>query len=184
MKHLIIFMSATLLLQAGAVANDLAINEFRKSGAGLRCTTNTFNPKDRPDYLQCLRIGPIHIGQKMAAVERLLGKPWKVMPQGKTAEVRVYPIDIEASPKPYWVITYEAGKTYAIQLTGEHTPKALSFSSLRIGDKKRQLVKILGRPTRIVKVKEIGADNWIYRPFPISVEIKHGKVYSIRIWRK
>jgi hypothetical protein len=48
-------------------------------------------------------------------------------------------------------------------------------------DTEEKVLATLGPRARITVVKEIGGLLWDYRPFPISIELVHGRVYSIKI---
>lgn len=172
----------SVVLAGNALAADIRVNEFVRRGGGLVCVTDTFSPDESASYLPCLRIGPIHIGQSEKDVERLLGNPWKVIKDGATT-VKVFPIESDEQPLPYWVITFKAGAAESVQVTGKNPKPAASFSSLRLGDTKATVLAILGEPLATKPVAEIKGIMWSYRPFPISIEILDERVYSIRVSR-
>ncbi len=179
MRYLI--MLASLVLANTVFAADIAVNEFRRAGAGLVCVTET--AKHDEGYLQCLRIGQIHIGQREKDVERLLGSPWKVIKQDDTTTIKVFPIESNEEMKPYWVITFKKGAVEAIQATGKNPKTATSFSSIKLGDKKARVLEILGKPNASKSVEAIKGAMWSYQPFPISIELVDDRVYSIRVSR-
>lgn len=181
---------AALLLfgQSTAIAGAFAPapNEFRHAGGGLTCITP--EPPDEtsgPVYRACLRIGPVQIGQTLRDIARMFGKPYRVVENGDTT-MRVYIIDIDTPQgqrTPYWVIGFDKERrVISIQMTGERGDKKLAFSSIRLGDPASRVTKILGKPSVTRDVKDVeGAKFWGYMPFPISIEIKNKRVYSIRI---
>lgn len=157
--------------------------EFRYAGGAIVCIT-TDTPDPEKGYLPCLHIGPVSIGQSYAEIQKMLGEPWKTMKHGAATVTRVYPIQTKKEgPLPYWVIQFINGTVEAIQLTGFHADKELAFSSIRPGDRQKRVTDILGAPAFKTAVKEINGVLWSYRPFPISIEIKDKRVYSIWISR-
>ncbi len=183
-------IAALLISGPAAVAGTSPVapgaSEFRRAGGGLACITPE-QPDEalRPPYRACLRIGPVRIGQSLRDVAMMFGDPYRVVARGDTT-FRVYTIDIgapEGQPVPYWVIGFDADRrVVSIQLTGERGDKNLAFSSIRLGDPARRVVSILGEPSVNREVGDIdGAEYWGYAPFPISIEIKNRRVYSIRV---
>ncbi len=171
------------MLATETLAADTRVNEFMRRDGGLVCVTDTFNANEPATYLPCLRIGSIHIGQSEKDVERLLGNPWKVIRDGATT-VKVFPIESDERSKPYWVISFKAGTAESVQLTGKNPKVAGSFSSIRLGDTKTKVLEVLGEPFATKPVEDIQGILWSYRPFPISIEIVDGTVYSIRVSRR
>lgn len=176
--------------QSAAIAGLFAVppepNEFRYFRGTLTCITP--EPPDEtsdPAYRACLRIGPVQIGQSLREIAKMFGSPHRVVENGDTT-MRVYTIDIgtpQGQPVPYWVIGFNRDRrVVSIQMTGERGDSKLAFSSIRLGDPAGRVIKILGKPYVTRPVKDIdGAEFWGYTPFPISIEIKNKRVYSIRI---
>lgn len=165
-----------------AAAPELAPNEFRRAGATLACVTSE-EPEGPSGMRGCLRMGPLQIGMSLFEVSRELGEPYRVVEQGG-ATLRVYVISVDVppnSPLPYWVVGFRDGRVSSIQMTGERGDDGLAFSSIRLGDPKARVVEILGEPYMTRDVDDVKAEFWGYSPFPISLEVKAGKVYSIRI---
>lgn len=181
---------ALLILGQSAAAGKSEIapgpNEFRSAGGGLACITPELPDETvRPSYRACLWIGPVRIGQTLRDVAMMFGDPYRVVERGDTT-LRVYTIDIDTpkgQPVPYWVIGFDKDRrVISIQMTGERGDRKLAFSSIRLGDPASRVTKILGEPFVTREVKDVeGAEFWGYMPFPISVEIKNKRVYSIRI---
>lgn len=164
---------------AGGSGKDIRPNEFHRAGAGLVCITLNEGPIV-PGYLDCLRVGPVKIGDTAASIKRRFGKPYKVIPRRGATEL-VYPIPSKDNLLPYWVFTVKNRKVSAIQITGRLEPIGYAFSSLRLGDPEDKVRRILGPPTATEAINGVGAILWSYRPFPISMEIKDGRVYSMKI---
>lgn len=131
----------------------------------------------------CLRMGTLQIGMSLFDVSRELGKPYRVVEQGgATVRVYVIPIDVpEGHPLPYWVVGFRDGKVSSLQMTGETGDRRVAFSSIRLGDPESRVLEVLGEPYLTRDVTDVEAEFWGYSPFPISLEIKGGRVYSIRI---
>jgi len=148
------------------------INTFRFLGNTLVCKSES-----RDDKYACLRIGRIKIGDPHTP--RV--KPLKELPQSNGVISAVFPIITNEEHKAYWVIGHKDGKIVSIQLTGNYQSESLSFSTIMLDDPEEKVRQILG--TRYVKTKvaSINGDMWSYSPFPISVEIVKGKVFSIRV---
>lgn len=155
--------------------------EFRGAGGGaLGCFTINSAPET---YLPCLQIGPFHIGQSRQDVEKILGKSVKTYSsKGKTTS-EVYVLDGTRERLSYFVVTYNDLITAALQLTGAGTNHKYAFSSIKLGDKEEWVIQVLGNPRSKKEVQEVQAIIWDYSPYPISLEIKGGKVISLRISR-
>ncbi len=180
---ILLLLCSFLLLNCNILATDNAMNEFRRSGGSLVCTTEVYKPNQEPLYLQCLRIGPLYIGQSQEDAERILGKPWKVIEQDGGVATKVFAIKSDETAKPYWVITFNSGVINAIQLTGKNPRNVYKFSSIKLGDKKVKVLEILGEPFTTKPVESVKGILWSYHPFPISLELVDEKVYSIRVSR-
>ena len=177
---------AGLLMPTAAVAAQ-PVNEFRDAGAGLACIAEAAPAEGQtPPYLDCLRIGPVRIGETLRDVAMRFGKAGKEVRQGPVT-LRVWPVrlDVPAGTSlPYWVIGFdEDRRVVSIQLTGDKRVDEYTFSSLRLGDPDSRVRRILGEPAETQPVSAIGAEMWSWRPFPISLEIKDGRVYSMRVSR-
>jgi hypothetical protein len=177
-----------LLLTPSAVLaqiKEFANNEFRYSGGALVCLTD-----DKEAALRgspCLRIGNLFPGTTIKLLEARIvahgGKFNRDLPQEDGSVVRVYALPGSKSEKgfPYLAVSYEKGVAKVLQLTGHHTAANLAFSSIRLGDPEARVKELIGPPSSTKEVAEIGGTYWSYRPFPISIEMVAGKVYSIRI---
>lgn len=178
----IVLVAAAALTARTAAALDPAPYEFRRVGPTLTCTTPEL-PQDASGMHDCLRMGPLQVGMSLFEVSRELGKPYRVVEQDG-ATFRVYVISVnapEGHPLPYWVVGFRDGVVSSLQMTGEKGDRRLAFSSIRLGDSKTHVLQILGEPFLRQDVTDVGAEFWGYSPFPISLEIKEGRVYSIRI---
>ena len=182
MRHPI-SMVTSIILVGNTLAADIRVNEFTRKGGGLVCVTDTFKPDESPPYLQCLRIGPIRIGQSEKEVELLLGNPWKVIEKDASTTIKVFPMESVEPSKPYWVITFTTHMVDSVQITGKNPKTVNTFSSIRLGDYKARVLEILGEPFATKPVEAVRGVLWSYRPFPISIEIVDDRVYSIRVSR-
>ena len=68
-----------------------------------------------------------------------------------------------------------------VQLTGNYSHPDLAFATIRLNDTEERVLAMLGPPANIRVVKEIGGLLWDYHPIPISIELVHGRVYSIKV---
>lgn len=172
-----------IVLSAGVLAApDVAPHEFRRVGPTLACATPG-QPDESPVIRDCLRMGRLRIGMSLFDVSRELGKPYRVVEQdGATLRVYVIAIEVpEGHSLPYWVVGFRGGTVSSLQITGERGDKRVAFSSIRLGDPKSRVLDVLGEPFVTKDVKDVDAEFWGYPPFPVSFEIKNGRVYSIRI---
>lgn len=173
---------AALTMSAVRAAGEPAPYEFRRAGAGLACILPD-GPDEPAGMRGCLRVGPLRIGMSLFDVSRELGTPDRVVERdGVTLRVYAIPLRLrEGESLPYWVVGFRDGTVTSIQLTGEQDGVDVAFSSIRLGDPKVRVVEILGEPHMTRDVDDVDAEFWGYAPFPISFEIKNGRVYSIRI---
>ena len=75
--------------------------------------------------------------------------------------------------KPHWI--------YSIQITGEET-EMLPFVGLKLGDSKDKVIRMLGEPDDVSKMKNRNIDLFVYKSKNFTVEIDgKGKLYSIKI---
>jgi len=178
-------LPASILLLALPLAPAAAeTGEFRKAGASLACVTgNAAAQTQTPPYLDCLAIGPVRIGQTLREVAMKFGKAAKEVKQGPVT-LRVWPIQDGApvgAALPYWVIGFEGQRVVSVQLSGPRRADRFAFSSLRLGDGEARVREILGDPTDMQEVPQIGAVMWSWRPFPVTLEIRRGRVFSMRV---
>lgn len=160
--------------------------EFRVSGGGLACITGTAPESAAPPYRDCLRIGPIRIGDTLRDVAMRFGPAGKEVRQGDVT-LRVWPVRLNVpagTALPYWVIGFDADRrVVSIQLSGERRVDDYAFSSLRLGDPQSRVLRVLGEPSERQPVPNVGAEMWGWRPYPVSLEIKDGRIYSMRVSR-
>lgn len=125
----------------------------------------------------------MEIGATIAEVEAMFGEPWRTIPRSDSEEIRVYVLRSKREPLPYLVVTFHNQKVAVIQMTGFQTEDSLAFSSIELGATQQQVIRILGKPGSKHTGPQIEGELWSNKPFPISLEIKDQKVFSIRIWR-
>jgi hypothetical protein len=165
----------------------IAADGFRVSGGELVCGADVA-PTDTgiTPYGDCLRIGPVRIGETLRDVAMRFGRAGKEVRQGGVT-LRVWPVNLKVPPGtslPYWVIGFDdQRRVVSIQLTGDRPVDRYDFSSLRLGDPEARVREILGEPSETQPVPAIGAEMWIWRPHPVTLEIKDGRVYSMRVAR-
>lgn len=172
-----------LALAAPLLAAPAAAGEFRYSGGKLTCESAGAGTGQGPDYLDCLRIGPIQIGDTLRTVAMKFGKARQTANRGPVTE-RVYTIDVgvpQGQPVPYWVIGFEGQRVISIRITGDRRVDQYAFSSVRIGDSKSTLLKLFGPAAIDQPAPQIGGVLWAYNPYPVTFEIKNGRVYSMRV---
>ena len=182
-------VSLTLLLSVAGVAWAAAPStvpprpdEFRGAGGGLVCISAAEAGKTPPDtYDNCLHIGAIRVHQSVAEVEALLGPAAKDLVDSSGIVHRVYLLPEVAGGSAYFVVTFHAGEAVAVQLTGTGAQEEYHLSSIRLGDAQERVVKVLGAAYSTSPVPRVEATLWSYTPWPVSFEIKAGRVYSMRV---
>lgn len=179
-----IFPPALLLaLAVPLFAAQAAGGEFRYSGGELNCISGVESTAPKPPYLDCLQIGPIRIGDTMRTVSMKFGKARQTVNRGAVTE-RVYPISMNVpagQPVPYWVIGFEGQRVISIQISGDMRVEQFAFSSIRLGDPESKLLRLFGPAEFTQPVQQIAAVMWGYSPYPVTFELKNGRVYSMRV---
>lgn len=176
------FALAAMLLLAVAPA-QAATGEFRAGENGLTCIGAA--AQETGPYGACLRIGPLHVGQSFRDVSMILGKAAKQVTRGAVVE-RVYPIRIDVpqgQPVPYWVVGVEDQRVVFVQLTGTGGVRH-AFSSLRLGDASQRVLQVLGEPSVRQDAPRPDSEYWGYGPAPVWLEIRAGRLYSMRVSEK
>jgi hypothetical protein len=155
--------------------------EFRFNNGSI--TLLTKGMENVPESLRGLHIGQIQIGDSINTVERDIGDPFDIQVDDKGRENRIYQLRTSYPDyPPYIVLTQVDGIIKAAQLTGFQTDEPYSFSSIKLGQSQRYVKKVLGPPTSIREMEEIGADLWSYKPYPFDLEIVKKVVFSIRVY--
>jgi len=173
-----------LLIWPGLSA-AIAADEFRVTGGELVCGTGVMpDESGLAPYGDCLRIGPVRIGETLRDVAMRFGRAGKEVRQGGIT-LRVWPVNLNVppgTPLPYWVIGFDdERRVVSIQLTGDRRVERFEFSSLRLGDSEARVREILGEPSETEAVPGVGAEMWVWRPYPVTLEIKEGRIYSMRV---
>lgn len=156
---------------------EFPTNQFRFDGNRITC----FTGEGFEGYEGCLHIGDIWVGDSLSEIEGKLGTPFHVSEDESQGQLRGYALEGTEELLPYMILSVKANKVMSIQLTGTHTLSPYSFSSLRLGDPAEKIAGVLGPSGNISPVPEVQAERWDYYPLPISIEVKDGRVYSIRI---
>jgi hypothetical protein len=155
-------------------------NQFRFLGI-VDCITD--ESYDEWGYSPCLSFGSISLGDRLKAIESKFGTPYQIVPISNKSESRIYPLTSQSSDMPYLVVTYEDSVATEFQLTGDSTTDDLRFSSIELGDSEKKIIEILGEPSSKSEVQEVHSTLWSYSALPFSIEVKNGRVYSIKIFR-
>lgn len=164
---------------ADARAGD---GEFRRVDGQLRCLDES-GATVHPPGLDCLRIGPVRIGETLRTVAMKFGKARQTVNRGPVTE-RVYPIDVgvpAGQRVPYWVIGFEGRRVVSIQITGDLRVETYDFSSVRIGDPEMKVQQRFGEAGFSQPAPQINGVLLGYPPYPVTFEIKNGRVYSMRV---
>lgn len=176
--------------------------EFRKnwSAPGIACLFIGSEPPGPAGYAHCLRIGALKLGMEFKQLQTILGgeksirqqhvmnaRVVNVSPQG----TRTMLIPLEATDAgeqlrlvSYLVVLAEAsGEVSSLQLTGKPgaVTENLPFSGIKLGSRRQHLIDTLGLPSSVADVPQIKGRRWDYGPFPFSIELVDGLVYSMRI---
>lgn len=177
-------VSAALAVWAGCLPTAAAGGgEFRYHDGELKCIAGSEASGGGPSYIECLAIGPIRIGDTMRTVAMKFGKARQTVDRGAVIE-RVYPIDVgvpQGQRVPYWVIGFEGQRVVSIQITGHLRVDQYAFSSVRVGDPESLLRDRFGPAGYTQPAPHIGGVMWGYPPYPLTFEIKDGRVYSMRV---
>lgn len=180
---------APVLLPSGVLAQDPDAGKLRKALAAT--PANTFRyvdnhlvcKQDTPaqNYLACLRIGSLRIGDPYRPVRERFPKPFRETALEGGVIASAHRITDAPDAHAYWVIGHRDDRIVSIQLTGNYSHPDLAFATIRLNDSEEEVLARLGPRAQITPVREIGGFLWDYRPFPISIEFVHGKVYSIKV---
>jgi hypothetical protein len=173
----------SLALLSHISTSGAAESEFRYQNGELKCVSAKEVATQEMAYRDCLAIGPVRIGDTFGDVAMKFGKARQSVARGAITE-RVYPIDVGVAPGqavPYWVIGFEGQTVVSIQISG-HIPVAqYGFSSIHVGDPESKIRERLGPAGFSQPAPNIGGVMWGYPPYPVTFEIKDGRVYSMRI---
>ena len=185
----IYLLLAAAFLHHGAHAQDADAAQLRK--AMEQTPANTFRyigndlvcKQDTPaqNYLACLSIGPLRVGDSYRPMRDLNPKPWKEVALENGVSAAAFLIIATAELNAYWVIGHRDDKIVSVQLTGNYSHPDLAFATIRLNDSEEKVLAMLGPRAQIWVVREIGGLLWDYYPFPISIEFLQGRVYSMRV---
>ena len=171
-----------LLAGGAAFAADAppVVDEFRLLGGSLACVTAT-RPAEKVGHDPCLRIGKVRVGGAYSEIVQKFGEPNATEPvdEGR-AQARIYIFDKNPKTLTYISVWEANGKIIAVQMTGTKTDMP-SFAGVSLGDDTKKLEATLGPASKVHPAR--GYDLWSYKPFPFSIEVREGRVYSIKVWR-
>lgn len=177
-----LFTAAFIVAALTSVPANAGDGEFRRVDGQLRCLDES-GATVHPPGLDCLRIGPIRIGATLRTVAMKFGKARQSVNRGPVTE-RLYPIDVGASQGqrvPYWVIGFEDQRVVSIQITGDIPVLEFGFSSIHIGDPETKLQQRFGQADFNQPAPRINGTLIGYPPYPVTFEIKDGRIYSMRV---
>ncbi len=135
--------------------------------------------ENQSDSNACLNFNSIDFYMNRAQIEEILGEPNQTM-QRDSQVYFIYLIQNQKEDQPYLVITYDNNKPTSLQLSGSKVGDDFAFSGIRLGDGGSYVRHRLGEPSRQSQISQ-EVIMWDYAPFPISIELKGGLVYSIRL---
>lgn len=181
--------------------------EFRKSSApgiaSIGCAT--ISPPGTPpptefSYNHCLKFGELQLGMAFyklqialsnlkAIPEQFIINPRLVNKSPEGISTLMIPVATtrtgeQLRMQAYLVVVMDSeGIVRSLQLTGllGDVQSKLHFSSIALGATQQSVTDILGLPSSVSDVPEIGGKMWSYFPFPFTIEFKNGAVYSVRI---
>lgn len=176
--------------RAGEVMRDAGVRGGFQGLQGLACVVAASAAADPAKLADlggqpCMHIGSVSVGQAVAAIEQVLGAPFKTIALQAGVEARAYalaPASPSAPFRPYYVVSYRGGWSIAVQVTGPPTADPVRFTTLALGDSEAVMVARLGNPMSRQPVPQIpGAVLWRFGGADVSVEIKDGVIYSMRV---
>lgn len=171
--------------------------------ASIACTTVSSPGTPPPtefSYNNCLRFGTLNLGMEFYKLQIALSNLKDIPEQfivnprlvSKTPEgISTLMIPVAATKagdqlrmQAYLVVVTDSkGIVRSLQLTGlpGDIQNKLQFSSIALGAPRQAVADILGLPSSVADVPDIGGKMWSYFPFPFTIEFKGGVVYSVRI---
>ncbi len=170
------------LIATASVPAYAGDGELRRVDGQLRCLDESGGTV-HPPGLDCLRIGPVRIGETSRTVAMKFGKARQSVNRGPVTE-RLYPIDVgvpQGQRVPYWVIGFEDQRVVSIQITGDIPVHEYEFSSIHVGASEIKLQQRFGEAGFSQPAPRINGTLLGYPPYPVTFEIKNGRVYSMRV---
>ena len=132
-------------------------------------------------FLSCLRIGPIGVGDSLAQVEAVLGPAAASTDLDMSSESRLYEVAQKGVLRPHYVVTYREDHVVAVQLIGPPMRLPAYFSGLTLGDDVQKVVDRLGPPAQRCRTRSEGPEMWIWRSFPIALDVIEGYVAGFKV---
>lgn len=178
------------------------VGEFRKdSVSGSIACTLTVTEALTGSYDSCLKLGALLLGIEFTGLQGKLSDDKRiptpfilnprivnVSPSGM--RTLLMPITaVQESGRVVGLQSYlvvvlaSSGHVSSLQITGHPSEIAdnLAFSSIKLGSPKQHVIDVLGLPSSVTDVPKVKGVLWDYAPFPFSVELVGGIVYSVRI---
>jgi hypothetical protein len=178
---------------APKLAVPMKSNEFRHSSnsGGLHCSATLSKAEEEllksgklpPAHKMCHIINGIGIDMNRTDIEKIMGKPQKILPQG-AGQAEVYTVTNNTEIVAYYVVSYIKDVVNAVQATMTSTKwdeLPIAFSSIPLGQNAQRALDVLGTPSKKCTGKNIFGELWSYAPYPITIEIMNGKIFSIKL---
>jgi hypothetical protein len=123
------------------------------------------------------------LGDSLSMHQARLGKPYATPPDPHGQLLSLYLLPTaDTTDVPYLIVGAIEGIITSLQITGPPTTDAIQFNDIHLGDSISVVEEKIGPPSSTSLVEEVGATLWAYDPYPISIEIISGRVFSIRIY--
>lgn len=132
-------------------------------------------------FLSCLRVGVVSIGDRMKAVEALLGEPVATSDLGVFSQSRLYEVPQKGALRPHYVLTYRDDQVVAVQLIGPPMRFPAYFSGLTLGDEQQKVIDTLGPPGQRCQSRPDRPELWTWPAFPIAIDIIDGYVAGVKV---
>jgi len=120
------------------------------------------------------------IGQYREAAKTELGKPFKTGKEDDEFEYVAFILPDKASYVAFEYAANDTKRIWSIQVTGTDSSINLGFKGIRLGMDQIQIEKLLGKPSSVKDIGEYGY-LWTYDKTNLTVEVKNGKLSSIKI---
>jgi hypothetical protein len=83
----------------------------------------------------------------------------------------------------YFVVSYDSEhRATSIQMTGKRPVHRYPFSTLFLGISQARVEAQLGKPRETKPLGDMPGELWGYGPFPFTLEIVEGRLYSVKIF--
>lgn len=181
---------------ASVTATDSIPNRtWKRSGNALWCRVtekdSTFKSlmERIPEREMCQHIGPFQLGLPFSEQTDQLPEPARRLLDTETEKMYAYSLKPEegSTGYPFIVLGSVRDTLTLIQLTGPEIDSTyeFGFSMVELGDSVEAVTDAFGVPGEKSEVEGMeGVTLWSYDPYPISLEMRDERLFSIRIWMK